>query len=121
MYACFHWAAIGIALFVQIGKRRTNWKYLWTVPILYSAIAALEALVAGSVTGAMSVYTRHISDLEICTGTNSFYGLQGWRNLHSRWVVHDHLDTLCLGLGQRHGAGCLIVLYLRRPVNTDRY
>lgn len=55
MYACFHWAAIGIALFVQIGKRRTNWKYLWTVPIIYSAIAALEALIAGSVTGAMYV------------------------------------------------------------------
>lgn len=58
MYACFHWAAIGIALFVQIGKKRTNWKYLWTVPILYSAIAALEALIAGSVTGAMCVLGR---------------------------------------------------------------
>lgn len=55
MYACFHWAAIGIALIVQIGKKKTNWKYLWTVPIIYSAIAALEALVAGSVTGAMCV------------------------------------------------------------------
>lgn len=55
MYACFHWAAIGIALIVQIGKKKTNWKYLWTVPIIYSAIAAVEALVAGSVTGAMFV------------------------------------------------------------------
>lgn len=55
MYACFHWAAIGIALIVQIGKKKTNWKYLWTVPIIYSAIAAVEALVAGSVTGAMCV------------------------------------------------------------------
>lgn len=57
MYASFHWAAIGIALFVQIGKRRTNWKYLWTVPLVYSAIAGFEALIAGSVTGAMSVST----------------------------------------------------------------
>lgn len=55
MFAAFHWAVIGIALFVQIGKRRTNWKYLWTIPIIYSVIAGLEALVAGSVTGAMSV------------------------------------------------------------------
>lgn len=56
MYACFHWAAVGIALTVQIGKRgKTKWIYLWTVPIVYSAIAAVEALVAGSVTGAMSV------------------------------------------------------------------
>lgn len=55
MYACFHWAAVGIALIVQIGKKKTNWKYLWTVPIIYSAIAAVEALVAGSVTGAMCV------------------------------------------------------------------
>lgn len=57
MYASFHWAAIGIALFVGIGKRRTNWKYLWTVPFVYSAIAGFEALIAGSVTGAMSVLT----------------------------------------------------------------
>lgn len=56
MYACFHAAAVGIALFVQIGKKgKTNWKYLWTVPIVYSAIAAIEALIAGSVAGAMSV------------------------------------------------------------------
>lgn len=54
MYACFHWAAVGIALIVQIGKRgKTNWKFLWTVPIIYSGIAAVEALVAGSVAGAM--------------------------------------------------------------------
>lgn len=54
MYACFHWAAVGIALIVQVGKRgKTNWKYLWTVPIVYSAVAAVEALVAGSVAGAM--------------------------------------------------------------------
>lgn len=59
MYACFHWAAIGIALIVQIGKKKTNWKYLWTVPIIYSAIAAVEALVAGSVTGAMCVVFPH--------------------------------------------------------------
>lgn len=66
MYACFHWAAIGIALIVQIGKKKTNWKYLWTVPIIYSAIAAVEALVAGSVTGAMFVASP-------CPVTN-FYG-----------------------------------------------
>jgi hypothetical protein len=61
MYACFHWAAIGIALIVQIGKKKTNWKYLWTVPIIYSAIAAVEALVAGSVTGAMYVVSPQIA------------------------------------------------------------
>lgn len=66
MYACFHWAAIGIALIVQIGKKKTNWKYLWTVPIIYSAIAAVEALVAGSVTGAMSVLSPLTLD-GLCT------------------------------------------------------
>jgi hypothetical protein len=58
MYACFHWAAVGIALIVQVGKKKTNWKYLWTVPIIYSALAAVEALVAGSVTGAMCVVSN---------------------------------------------------------------
>lgn len=61
MYASFHWTAIGIALFVQIGKRRTNWKYLWTVPFIYSAMAGFEALIAGSVTGAMSVFPLSFS------------------------------------------------------------
>lgn len=72
MYACFHWAAIGIALIVQIGKKKTNWKYLWTVPIIYSAIAALEALVAGSVTGAMFVVSpaSHVSSSWPATDSN---------------------------------------------------
>lgn len=61
MFAVFHWAVIGIALFVQIGKRRTNWTYLWTIPIIYSGIAGIEALVAGSVTGAMSVLRSSVS------------------------------------------------------------
>lgn len=55
LYAIFHWAAVGIALVAQIGKRRANWKYLWIVPIVYSAIAGVEALLAGSVTGAVLV------------------------------------------------------------------
>lgn len=64
MYASFHWAAIGIALLVQAGKKKTTWKYLWTVPMIYSAIAAIEALVAGSVTGAVSVLYAYFQCLQ---------------------------------------------------------
>lgn len=67
MFAAFHWAVIGIALFVQIGKRRTNWRYLWTIPIIYSVMAGLEALIAGSVTGAMSVFFPHHDTRQVRT------------------------------------------------------
>lgn len=55
MYTVFHWGAAAIAIIMQIGKRHTNWKYLWTLPILYTLTAGAEALVAGSVTGVMWV------------------------------------------------------------------
>lgn len=122
MFAAFHWAVIGIALFVQIGRRRTNWKYLWTIPIIYSVIAGLEALIAGSVTGAMSVffffYPRNATVSSRSRIADKASRAQGRRYLHRCRVVHDNLDTIHLGLGQRLRACCLIVLYFGRPVNS---
>lgn len=43
---------------------------------------------------------------------------QGRRYLHRSRVVHDNLDTIHLGLGQRLCTGCLIILYFGRPVNS---
>ncbi|KAL1844657.1 hypothetical protein VTK73DRAFT_2079 [Phialemonium thermophilum] len=51
MYALFHLGAASIALVMQIGKRRANWRYLWMVPLLYLAMAGVEALLAGSIVG----------------------------------------------------------------------
>lgn len=121
MYACFHWAAIGIALIVQIGKKKTNWKYLWTVPIIYSAIAAVEALVAGSVTGAMSVVPPcHTATPPTFCGQLliTTFSTQGWCHLQSRGVVHDDVDSIHLGLGQCVCAGRLVLLLLRRPMRA---
>lgn len=53
IYALFHLGAAGIALAMQVGKRRSNWKFLWMVPIFYLVVAGLEALFAGSIVGLM--------------------------------------------------------------------
>lgn len=53
IYGIFHLGAAAIALAMQIGKTRSNWKYLWVVPIFYVLIAGFEALFAGSVVGLM--------------------------------------------------------------------
>ncbi|KAH6654343.1 hypothetical protein BKA67DRAFT_275800 [Truncatella angustata] len=53
LYAIFHMGAAGIALGVQVGKHRSTWKYLWTVPIIYAFAAALEAVISGSIVGVL--------------------------------------------------------------------
>ncbi|CAJ2510225.1 Uu.00g061250.m01.CDS01 [Anthostomella pinea] len=51
LYALFHLGATGIALSMQIGKRKSVWKYLGAVPIVYALVAGIEALFAGSIVG----------------------------------------------------------------------
>lgn len=55
LYGLFHLGAAGIAVLMQVGKRRPNWKYLWLVPLAYVFVAGFEALVAGSVVGVVFV------------------------------------------------------------------
>lgn len=52
IYVLFHVAAVVIALFTH-GRRISTWKYLWAVPIVYIVIAGLQALVTGSIVGAV--------------------------------------------------------------------
>ncbi|KAK0646175.1 hypothetical protein B0T16DRAFT_458124 [Cercophora newfieldiana] len=51
LFGLFHLGAAGIAVLMQVGKRRSNWKYLWLVPLVYAMIAGVEAIMAGSVVG----------------------------------------------------------------------
>jgi hypothetical protein len=53
IYALFHLGAAGVALSMQVGKKRSNWKFLWMVPVVYLIVAGLEALFAGSIVGLM--------------------------------------------------------------------
>jgi hypothetical protein len=55
-YALFHLAAVIIALFAH-GWRISSWKYLWGVPVVYLVIAAIEAVLAGSIVGVMCAYS----------------------------------------------------------------
>ncbi|RSL61264.1 hypothetical protein CEP54_006313 [Fusarium duplospermum] len=50
IYACFHLAAVLIAMFNH-GWKKSSWKYLWAVPIVYLVMAGLEAVLAGSIVG----------------------------------------------------------------------
>lgn len=54
IYAIFHVGAALIALLMQVGKRPSAWKYLWTIPLLYVLAAGIEALLAGSIVGVVS-------------------------------------------------------------------
>ncbi|KAK4138334.1 hypothetical protein BT67DRAFT_437656 [Trichocladium antarcticum] len=55
LYGLFHVGAVGVAVLMQVGKRRSNWTYLWVVPLSYAFIAGAEAIVAGSVVGLVLV------------------------------------------------------------------
>ena len=67
LYGLFHLGAAGTALLMQLGRRKSNWKYLWTVPLLYAFVAGVEAIMAGSVVGLMYVSAVYrFAQLRIC-------------------------------------------------------
>ncbi|EHK41386.1 hypothetical protein TRIATDRAFT_301972 [Trichoderma atroviride IMI 206040] len=51
-FAVFHLGAVFIALFTH-GWKKSSWKYLWLTPIIYMGVAALEALLSGTIVGVM--------------------------------------------------------------------
>lgn len=55
IYALVHLGAAAIALIMQLGKARANWKFLWMIPTVYMVLAGIEALFAGTVVGLMHV------------------------------------------------------------------
>jgi hypothetical protein len=52
LYGVFHLGAVLIAMATH-GWNRSSWKYVWAVPVVYLVTAGVEALVAGSLTGAV--------------------------------------------------------------------
>lgn len=52
VFAVFHMGAVLIAWFTH-GWKKSSWKYLWVAPIIYLGVAALEAVVSGSIVGLM--------------------------------------------------------------------
>lgn len=55
LYAIFHAGAAFIALAMQLiySGRPEYWRYLWTIPVVYTVVAGVEALFAGSFVGLM--------------------------------------------------------------------
>ncbi|KAH7412980.1 hypothetical protein BKA64DRAFT_341768 [Cadophora sp. MPI-SDFR-AT-0126] len=51
IYAICHIVVVVFAVLMQLGKGKKAWKYVWTFPIIYCAIAGVEALLAGSIVG----------------------------------------------------------------------
>jgi hypothetical protein len=95
IYAIFHMGAAGIALVMQVGKaKKSNWKYLWLVPLLYAFVAGAEALFAGSLVGAVSVVPNtelamlH-TDIQCSVGAAYFagnYNMSTWIPFIWGWV-----------------------------------
>lgn len=65
IYAIFHIGVAAIALGMQIGKPRSNWKYLWIVPVTYTLIAGSQALLAGSIVGLMLVFLLYTVSISV--------------------------------------------------------
>ena len=105
IYAIFHVSAALIALAMQVGKRRSAWKYLWTIPLMYMAAAGVEALLAGSVVGIMCVFLllslpTH-KEPPSCRGQFQVVdqgSIQAWRRLFQWRYHHVHVDTVLMGL-----------------------
>jgi hypothetical protein len=53
IFAVFHAAVAGFAVLMQLGKGKKAWKYVWAIPITYAVLAGIEAMMAGSIVGAM--------------------------------------------------------------------
>ncbi|KAK0630669.1 hypothetical protein B0T17DRAFT_590112 [Bombardia bombarda] len=78
IYGLFHLGAAGIALLMQVGKRKSNWKYLWMVPLVYAFIAGVEAVMAGTVVGLIVGATYIAGDFTMSTWIPFIWG---WVNV----------------------------------------
>jgi hypothetical protein len=58
IYACFHMGAVLVAMFTH-GWKKSSWRYLWAIPVIYLVMAGLEAVMAGSIVGLLSVFSFH--------------------------------------------------------------
>ncbi|ELR06898.1 hypothetical protein VC83_05903 [Pseudogymnoascus destructans] len=50
-YAAFHIATAALAVCMQVGKGKSAFKWVWSIPIAYAVIAGIEAMLAGSIVG----------------------------------------------------------------------
>ncbi|KAK3322266.1 hypothetical protein B0H66DRAFT_196824 [Apodospora peruviana] len=75
IYGLFHIGAAGVALLMQVGKGKSNWKYLWMVPLSYAFIAGVEAVLAGSVVGLMVGATYIAGNFTMSTWIPFVWGL----------------------------------------------
>ena len=59
-----HLGAAAIAMLMQLGRARTNWRFLWMIPSVYIVVAGIEALFAGTVVGLM--WAPFLDSVEHC-------------------------------------------------------
>jgi len=51
IFALFHVVVAVFAVYMQLGKGMSAWKYVWLIPLVYALVAGVEALLAGSFVG----------------------------------------------------------------------
>lgn len=56
IFAIVHLAAASYAVLMHLGKGKKAWKWVWTVPLIYLIVAAIEAVLAGILVGLMYVH-----------------------------------------------------------------
>lgn len=55
IYEVFHLGAVLVALFTH-GLKKSSWRYLWALPVIYLVVAGLQAVMAGSIVGLVLVF-----------------------------------------------------------------
>lgn len=65
LYAVFHMGAVMVAMSTH-GWKKSSWKYLWAVPVVYLVMAGLEGIFAGSVVGLVSVSSVQSCFYDVC-------------------------------------------------------
>lgn len=53
MFGVFHMTVAGFAILMQLGKGKRAWRFVWIIPLVYAALAGIEAVLAGSFVGLM--------------------------------------------------------------------
>ena len=97
-----------------------NWSVIWLVPLLYSVVAGLEGLLAGSLVGLVLVVLIfnclkfRIGIVANCTGKT-------WFGLRSGQLQDVDLGAIDLGRCQRHGTHLDQLSRARRTLKSTRH
>ncbi|ELQ44980.1 hypothetical protein OOU_Y34scaffold00033g45 [Pyricularia oryzae Y34] len=97
IYMIVHVGAAVLAITMHLGKRWSNWKYVWIVPIFYILVAGSEAVLAGGLVGAIHPAGSDMTTCLLIEGAGSRFNIlsvvQTQRRLYVRPFPNVDMDS----------------------------